>query len=299
MNKKITRTITVLASVVLLGGVIVLNARPGTPKIPEPTEKPPVQQMVENNPKELIDDFPKATEPQETNPQVTEPSVKPTEPPVEPTEPPIEPTEPPVEPTEPPVEPTEPPVEPTEPPVEPTEPPVEPTEPPVEPTEPPVEPTEPPVEPTEPPVEPTEPPMERDEPKAIDFTIYNSSGQRVKLSDYFGKPIVLNFWASWCGPCRYEMPDFNRKYLQYYGKVHFLMVNLTGYETLTSAMEFIRQEGYVFPVYYDFTLEGAQVYGVNSFPTTFFIDSEGYVIAKAVGALQASELERGIQMILD
>ena len=51
--------------------------------------------------------------------------------------------------------------------------------------------------------------------------------------------------------------------------------------------------------HYDFTLEGAQVYGVNSFPTTFFIDSAGYVIAKAVGALQASELERGIQMILD
>ena len=87
-------------------------------------------------------------------------------------------------------------------------------------------------------------------------------------------------------------------YLQYGDEVQFLMVNLTGYETLTSAMNFIRDAGYVFPVFYDFTLEGAQAYGVTSIPTTIFIDAEGYVISQVTGALSAYELQHFIRLLL-
>ena len=77
--------------------------------------------------------------------------------------------------------------------------------------------------------------------KAPDFTVLDASGNEVHLSDFVGKPVVLNFWASWCPPCKSEMPDFEAVYQACGNDVQFLMVNLTdgNQETLTSAKAYI------------------------------------------------------------
>lgn len=135
--------------------------------------------------------------------------------------------------------------------------------------------------------------------KAPDFTVYDANGNEVHLSDYAGKPIVLNFWASWCGPCQMEMPDFHEKYLELHDEVNFLMVNMTtGRETMESATAFIEKNEYSFPVFYDTDSDAAMTYGAYSLPTTFFIDANGYAVAQATGAIDAETLQKGIDMIV-
>ena len=138
-----------------------------------------------------------------------------------------------------------------------------------------------------------------DNSKAPDFTVYDAEGNSVRLSDFLGKPVIVNFWASWCGPCKSEMPDFQTAYEKYGDQIVFLMVNMTdgSQETVQTASAFIEKTGYTFPVYFDSDSDAAITYGVRSIPTTYFIDALGNGIAWASGAINESMLEQGIDMI--
>ena len=144
-------------------------------------------------------------------------------------------------------------------------------------------------------------PPETTEPdySAPDFTMLDWDGNQVKLSDFEGKPVILNFWASWCGPCKSEMPEIQTFYEKYGQKVHFLVVNCTdgSRETVEIAKNFIEKEGYTFPVYFDTTSMGAYTYGASSIPLTFFIDREGNMAAYYMGAMSESILQQGVDMI--
>ena len=133
-----------------------------------------------------------------------------------------------------------------------------------------------------------------------DFTVVDASGKEVKLSDFRGKPVVLNFWATWCGYCKQEMPTFEKVYQQMGNEIHFLMVDVVGgSETVEKAKEYIENSGYTFPVYYDTQHSAAAAYGISSLPVTYFFDAEGYGVAYAMSAIDEDALLRGIAMITE
>lgn len=139
---------------------------------------------------------------------------------------------------------------------------------------------------------------ERNEPVAADFTIYDGNGNKVHLSDFSGKPIILNFWASWCVPCKKEMPDFNEKYLEYGDEIQFLMIDFAKDDKIEVAKEYVSEMGFEFPVYFDTYGDAFLTYEVKAFPTTVFIDADGYVVDRYQGTISEETLQSGINKIL-
>ena len=136
---------------------------------------------------------------------------------------------------------------------------------------------------------------------APDFTVYDIDGNGVKLSNFRGKPVILNFWASWCGPCKAEMPDLETAFQTYGSDIQFVTVNLTdgSNETVDSASAYIAQQGYTFPVYYDTALSAAYAYGVNSIPRTYFLDADGNLLTAVTQMITAEQLQAGIDLLLN
>ena len=144
----------------------------------------------------------------------------------------------------------------------------------------------------------TEGESEETDYSAPDFSMLDTEGNKVNLSDFIGKPIVLNFWASWCYYCKEEMPHFEEAYKEY-EDVQFLMVNLTDgvRETVDIGKEYISSSGYTFPVYFDTENSSLPLYGTYSLPMTFFIDKDGNLVVYAQGMLSKENLIKGIEMI--
>ena len=144
----------------------------------------------------------------------------------------------------------------------------------------------------------TEAETEATEPEPVrapDFTVLDWDGNPVNFSDYLGKPIVLNFWAHWCGPCQMEMPEFNAAYERLGGKVTFLMVHEG--VAVDDGKAKVTEGGYTFPVVFDVDGTAGNMYGITAYPTTFFIDAEGNLQAYYMGAMDADLLQQGLNLI--
>lgn len=139
--------------------------------------------------------------------------------------------------------------------------------------------------------------------KAKDFTVYDENLKEAKLSDYIGTPVVLNFWASWCPPCKAEMPGFNEMSKKYSKeKIAILMINLTDgeKETVSKAQQYLQSNNYDMKALYDNKLDAANKYNITSIPRTIFIDKDGYIFKdNTAGVISEEELENQIKLLLE
>ena len=122
--------------------------------------------------------------------------------------------------------------------------------------------------------------------KAADFSLKDLSGKTVKLSDYKGKVVLLNFWASWCPPCREEMPSIQKLYARMKGKKFSILAVSVDRGGENSVRRFIKEAGYEFKILLDPEGEAASRYSVGGIPATFIIDKKGEIVDKIIGAYQ-------------
>lgn len=121
---------------------------------------------------------------------------------------------------------------------------------------------------------------------APDFELYTLDGQKVRLSDYKGRRVIVNFWATWCPPCREEMPDMQKFYERYKDAgIEILAVNLLESGSKEETGAFIKEFDIQFPVLLDEKGQVSSVYKATAIPTSYLIDSNGIVQHKIIGAM--------------
>ncbi|HEX2926825.1 MAG TPA: TlpA disulfide reductase family protein [Ruminiclostridium sp.] len=133
--------------------------------------------------------------------------------------------------------------------------------------------------------------------KAIAFSLLDTDGKKVSLDDFKGKYVYLNFFATWCPPCRAEMPDIERVYQEYKNKnLVVLAVNLG--EDSKTVKDFFTQNDLSFKALLDSNRSIAQKYGISAIPVSIFIDRQGNIAAKKVGEMTRSDMEANIEILL-
>jgi cytochrome c biogenesis protein CcmG/thiol:disulfide interchange protein DsbE len=123
---------------------------------------------------------------------------------------------------------------------------------------------------------------------ALDEQSYEVGGKQGKLS-------FVNFWASWCGPCELEAPDLQRLHEQYGETIQLYGVNATKYDKERAARDFVNEHEFTFPILMDREGDVTKQYKVDTFPTTFLIDSEGVIRERINGVITYEEWERLIE----
>ncbi|MGM0523647.1 MAG: peroxiredoxin family protein [Bacillota bacterium] len=128
---------------------------------------------------------------------------------------------------------------------------------------------------------------------APDFMLSSTTGETVSLSDYRGKRVMVNFWGTWCPPCRAEMPDMEKFYQE--NDVEILAVNLTPTESnVSDVTDFIDEFGLSFQVLLDEELAVSSQYGIQPVPTSFMVDSNGIVQYVALGAVNYEQMVQAL-----
>ncbi|GAA0601390.1 hypothetical protein GCM10009001_17660 [Virgibacillus siamensis] len=118
----------------------------------------------------------------------------------------------------------------------------------------------------------------------LQFVLKTLEGKTVSLSDFRGKRVIVNFWATWCPPCRAEIPDFQKLYEK--KDVKILAVNLTDTEkSKKDVSTFVKEFEMTFPVLMDVDSDVAEMYQVQAYPTSYIIDSSGHIQYRALGAM--------------
>ncbi len=118
---------------------------------------------------------------------------------------------------------------------------------------------------------------------APNFSLKDLNGQKVELKHFKGKVIFLNFWATWCGPCKEEMPSMESLWQQFRGKDFVLLSISVDYEGVKPVKEYIEKQRYTFRVLIDPQCQTLDLYEVKAIPTTLIIDKKGQIVAMAIG----------------
>lgn len=123
----------------------------------------------------------------------------------------------------------------------------------------------------------------KDKRRAPNISLESLKGDRVELKSFKGKVVFLNFWSTWCGPCKEEMPSMEALYQEFKDKDFVFLTISVDYEGLKPVKEFIEKHRYTFPVLIDQKGETLDLFDVKGIPTTFIIDKQGLMLGKAIG----------------